>query len=60
MITDTERLEFITDDDRSLCVRSNPAKTNWVVWDQSDGLVLAGSGSTMREAIDMAIEKVKK
>lgn len=58
--TDTQRLEFITDSDGYYVVRSNSTKTEWVVWDQSDGLTLAGKGATMRAAIDEAINKVKK
>lgn len=56
MITDTERLEFITDDDNYYyTVRSNRDRTDWVVWDQSDGLCIAGQGATMREALDNAM-----
>lgn len=56
VITDTDRLEFITNSvEYSWSVRSNDAMTQWVVWDASCGLCLAGKGSTMREAIDNAM-----
>lgn len=55
MITDTDRLEFLVHSDGELTVRHNPDFTNFVVWDVSNGLCLAGKGSTMREAIDAAM-----
>lgn len=60
VITDTQRLEFLVESDGYYVVRSKPDKSEYVVWDQSDGLTLAGKGSTMREAIDEAINKVCK
>lgn len=56
MITDTDRLEFLAKTNGSLVLRFNTATVgDWVVWDQSNGLCLAGKGSTMREAIDKAM-----
>lgn len=55
MITDTDRLEFIASTNGKMAIRSNVDKTTWVVWDQSNGLCMAGKGATMREAIDNAM-----
>lgn len=61
MITDTDRLEFITNSvDYCWSIRSNDAMTSWVVWDVSCGLCMAGKGDTMREAIDSAMIKYEK
>lgn len=57
MITDTERLDFVMNPMYSM--QHNHDKTTWVLWDQSDGLWLIGKGSTMREAIDAAINKTE-
>lgn len=57
MTTDTDRLEFLAHTNGEMVVRFNTATGNdWVVWDQSCGLCLAGKGSTMREAVDAAME----
>lgn len=62
MITDTDRLEFLCGDPETqgyLSVRSKKCKTEWVVWDVSNGLCICGEGKTMREAIDDAMENFK-
>lgn len=55
MNTDTERLEWLCVQNGKMTVRTNTTTGEWVVWDQSNGLCLAGKGSTMREAIDKAM-----
>jgi hypothetical protein len=63
MITDTERLEFLFGDNETqgyFTVRSKPDYSEWVVWDQSNGLELIGKGVTMREAIDTAMSTVNR
>lgn len=55
-ITDTDRLEFLVLSDGHFVVRSNPERSSFVVWDQSNGLCMAGKGTTMREAIDAAMK----
>lgn len=55
-VTDTDRLEFLGKANGKLVLRFNTSTGNdWVVWDQSNGLCLAGKGITMREAIDNAM-----
>lgn len=55
-VTDTDRLEFLANANGKLVLRVNTATNkDWVVWDQSNGLCLAGKGGTMREAIDNAM-----
>jgi hypothetical protein len=58
MITDTERLEFLFGDNETqgyYTIRSKPDYSEWVVWDQSNGLELIGKATTMRDAIDQAM-----
>lgn len=60
MITDTQRLDFLFGDNETqgyYTIRSKPDYSEWVVWDQSNGLELIGKASTMRSAIDQAMVK---
>lgn len=56
MITDTQRLEFLVLSDGELTVRCTPERDSFVVWDVSNGLCLAGKGTSLREAIDNAMK----
>lgn len=59
MITDTDRLEWLYNQNGVMTLRANLATGECVVWDQSNGLCLAGKGSTMRAAIDDAMNYKK-
>lgn len=55
-MTDTERLDFLLSNSAIGVSGPSPAGVV-VVWDQSNGLTIAGRGSNAREAIDNAIAK---
>ena len=58
MNTDTERLEFLCGNpDTQGYYMVMGEGDNWCVWDQSNGLTKAGTGATLREAIDQAMSK---
>lgn len=57
MITDTDRLEFFfgNKDTQGYYLAMGEGDF-WRVWDQSNGLQSIGEGTTMREAMDAAME----
>jgi len=56
MEKDAERLDWLTSNEH---MRLKDSSDGYVVWDCGNGLEIAGTGATIREAIDAAIAKEK-
>jgi hypothetical protein len=56
---DTKRLDWLADN-RGLSIAGPSPKGEFVVWDQRQGLVIAGRGQSTREAIDAAMSHQRR
>jgi hypothetical protein len=56
-VTDTELLDFIGETNGKYTIKHYG--NDWMVWDCSDGLELAGEGETLREALTQAYKYFK-